>query len=129
VAELVERRLDAVSPDTRAFLEAAAVLGGRMSVGAAAGLAGTREPLAAVDEAIEAGLLIWDADEEPEFADGSVRDAVRAQIGAERRDALRAAAERLRGLGAERVLGTTPSGSRRATARRGDPRPRTPRPR
>jgi hypothetical protein len=101
VAELVERRLDAVSPDTRAFLEAAAVLGGRMSVGAAAGLAGTREPLAAVDEAIEA----------------------------ERRDALRAAAERLRGLGAERVLGTTPSGSRRATARRGDPRPRTPRPR
>jgi hypothetical protein len=97
VVDLVERRLHAVSPDTRAFLEAAAVLGGRMSVGAAAGLAGTREPLAAIDEAVEAGLLVWGADEEPGFAHASVRDAVYAQLGAERRDALTTAAERLRG--------------------------------
>ena len=67
----MDPRLSGLSPETRAFVETASVLG---TLGA---LACAREPLAVLDEAVEAGVLTWGADDEPEFADPRLREALR----------------------------------------------------
>jgi hypothetical protein len=69
----MDRRLTELSPEALAFVETASVLG---TLGA---LACVDEPLAVLDEAVEAGVLTWDADEDPVFADPALRAALRRE--------------------------------------------------
>ena len=64
LAGLVLLRVGALSPAARQLAEAAAVLGQRCGLAAAAALAGLADPLAALGEALNAGILI----EEPGVA-------------------------------------------------------------
>ncbi len=57
----VLRRLDAAAPPARALVEAAAVLGTRTELHAAAEVAGLRDPLMALEEAQALGLLTSEA--------------------------------------------------------------------
>jgi DNA-binding CsgD family transcriptional regulator len=80
--------LDACSLATRRLIEAAAVLGGRVALTTAATLAGSREPLAELEEAVAAGLL--DVRQEPGIREVSfphplIRAAVHEQLGPVRR--------------------------------------------
>jgi DNA-binding CsgD family transcriptional regulator len=88
---MIAARLQAVSEPARRLVTAAAVLGRRGALADAAGLAGLADPLAALDEAVAAGLLA----EDPAglaFAHQLVRAAVRDSIGPAERRRLHAAA-------------------------------------
>ena len=81
----VRRALDRCTPGGRALVEAYAVLGERESLGSAARLADLADPLAAVDEAVSAGLLtVPSPTEGPRLAGPLVASAVVSLMGAQR---------------------------------------------
>ncbi|WP_420123263.1 AAA family ATPase [Nakamurella sp.] len=95
---LVGQRYAACRPATQAFLDAVAVLGLHAPVWAAAGLAGTDDPVPAVDEATAHDLLRIRQDQGPwsvEFSHPLVRAALYDAIGPARRHALHRAAARI----------------------------------
>jgi predicted ATPase len=98
-AAIVNRRVAACSPDASRLLEAVAVLGPRCPLATAASLAEVEEPLEALEEANDAGLLRWDESKgvpAPAFAHPLMAAAVYDAIGPARR-------ARLHGLAADLV--------------------------
>jgi hypothetical protein len=92
---VVGQRYDACRPATREFLDAVAVLGLHAAVSEAAGLAGTDDPVAAIDEATAHDLLHVRQGQGPwsvEFSHPLVRAAVYDAIGPARRHLLHRAA-------------------------------------
>lgn len=92
---LVGQRYDACRPATQAFLDAVAVLGLHAPVWAAAGLAGTADPVPAIDESTANDLLRVRQDQGPwsvEFSHPLVRAALYDAIGPAHRHALHRAA-------------------------------------
>jgi ATP/maltotriose-dependent transcriptional regulator MalT len=84
----VVSRLDACSPGARRLVEAAAVLGGTVSLSAAAVLADVREPVEALDEAVDLNLLQVQEDfaiRDVAFSHPLVQAAVYEQLGPARR--------------------------------------------
>lgn len=95
---LVGQRYDHCRPATQAFLDAVAVLGLHAPVWAAAGLAGTDDPLPAIDESSAQDLLRVRQHRGPwsvEFSHPLVRSALYDAIGPARRHALHRAAARI----------------------------------
>ncbi|MDX6555527.1 MAG: hypothetical protein QOD86_1722 [Miltoncostaeaceae bacterium] len=93
--ELVLARLAGLSPEARALASAAAVLGRRAPLRAAGGMAGLDDPLPALQEAIDAGLLeLVDrpAGREVVFRAPLARGAVYHHLGPVRRAELHSAA-------------------------------------
>jgi DNA-binding CsgD family transcriptional regulator len=79
----VQRSLDACSPAARALVEAAAVLGPAPVLGDAVALTALADPIAALDEAVTAGLLAPAAGHGLDalvFPERFVRDAVHATL-------------------------------------------------
>ena len=108
LAGLVLLRVGALSPAARQLAEAAAVLGQRCGLAAAAALAGLADPLAALGEALNAGILI----EEPGVAAAGigfgnllVQRAVYEDLSPVRRRRLHARAAGLVDPDRDRVLG------------------------
>lgn len=92
---LVGQRYDACKPVTREFLDAVAVLGLHAAVSEAAGIAGTNDPVDAVDQATAHDLLRVRQDRGPwsvEFTHPLVRAALYDALGPARRHALHRAA-------------------------------------
>ncbi|MGY1682907.1 LuxR C-terminal-related transcriptional regulator [Geodermatophilus sp. SYSU D01176] len=84
VQSRVQRALDRCSPEARALVESAAVLGDTPALADAAALAGLPEPIRALDEAWAAGLLAPAAGSGLDalaFPERSVRGAVHATLG------------------------------------------------
>jgi DNA-binding CsgD family transcriptional regulator len=83
----VVRRLDVCSPATRGLVEAAAVLGVHASLASAAALGDVEDVVAAVDEAVDVGLvqLRDDGLRDVGFAHPLVRAAIYEQLGPSRR--------------------------------------------
>ena len=95
VQRRVQQALDSSSPAMRALVEAAAVLGPSPVLSETAALAGLVDPVAALDEASAAGLLvpaIGHGLDALTFPDRSVHDAVHATLSPGRRHALHLAA-------------------------------------
>lgn len=92
VQRRVQRALDGCSPAARALVESAAVLGPAPVLAEAATLAGLANPVAALDEASAAGLLVASAGRALTFPDRSVRDALHDALPPGRRHALHLAA-------------------------------------
>jgi DNA-binding CsgD family transcriptional regulator/tetratricopeptide (TPR) repeat protein len=88
LADVVQARLGALSEPARELVTAAAVLGRRCPLAAAAALAGLADRLNALDEAIAAGLVVEDragSGTDIAFAHPLVHAAVRDGIGPDRR--------------------------------------------
>ena len=88
LAGVVLARLRALSEPAQGLVTAAAVLGRRCPVAAAAALAGLADPLAALDEAAAAGLLVEEgagSGADIAFAHPLVRAAVRDDLGSAQR--------------------------------------------
>lgn len=101
-ATVILARVAEATPDTEAFLAAAAVLGTRSSVTDVAAVAGIDDPLPALDAAVRLGLVEHRrlrADDEVEFAHALVRAAILDAISPARRS-------RLHGRAADVVGGT-----------------------
>ena len=84
----VVSRLDACSPDARRLVEAAAVLGGTVSLSAAGVLADVQKPVEALDEAVDLNLLQVREDfaiRDVAFSHPLVQAAVYEQLGPARR--------------------------------------------
>ena len=98
LAALVVARLKALSEPAQGLVTAAAVLGRSCPLAAAAALAGLADPLAALDEAADAGLLVEDragSGAAIAFAHPLVHVAVRDDLGPARRRRLHQAAAAL----------------------------------
>ncbi|MHB8342519.1 MAG: AAA family ATPase, partial [Mycobacteriales bacterium] len=91
---LVLARLAGCSPEVESLVAAAAVLGSVVPLAAAAELAGLGDPLAALEEAIEARLLVEQPGRRIAFRHPMVRAAVYGDLGPARRAALHRAAAR-----------------------------------
>jgi DNA-binding CsgD family transcriptional regulator len=92
---LVRDRYAACAPDTRRLVDAAAVLGLRASLPQAVALGEVEDPVRAVDEAVQRGLLTAQTADHPwtlTFPHPLVRSAVHDALGPGRRHALHAAA-------------------------------------
>jgi len=135
VAE-VDLQLKRCGPEGRALVEAFAILGEGESLGEAARLAGLEDPLGAIDEAAEAGLLARWSEFEPRLRNPLTRAAVVGLMGVRaageaHHRAAKIVADPVRRLG-HRVAATPPrtppspttstdwpaSGARRAPGRR-----------
>jgi DNA-binding CsgD family transcriptional regulator len=102
----VQTALAQLPPAAAALTEAAAVLGVRSRLAPATDLSGVSDPVAAVDEAVAAGLLellTAGADTFLQFPIPAVRAAVYQNLGPGRRAASHAAAARLPATGAEQL--------------------------
>ena len=106
VQNRVQAALDACAAPTRRLVEAAAVLGTGAHLGDAAALAGIVDPIAALDEAAAAGLLVPAAGHGLDaltFPGRFVRGAVHATLAPGRRHDLHAHAAELAGDEVERL--------------------------
>ena len=106
LAGLLLLRLGALSPAARQLAEAAAVLGQRCGLAAAAALAGLADPLPALGEALNAGILIEELDGAPAgigFSHLLMQRAVYEDLSPVRRRRLHARAAGL--VDRDRVLG------------------------